>query len=131
MARKRDHKAEYAAAKRRAKAAGYKSQREYKTVRKTLSLPPRAMPVPKPIYETSYPWKRAESKRWSKEHSRRYTSKYRDSLTDEQVEMYWRAYVEEFDESGKVGATAKRKRIHDYLVPDIISEREWRGDYPV
>lgn len=132
MARKkRDYKAEYAAAKRRATQAGYKSEREYKTARKTLGVPRNASPIPKRLYTQSTSYKRVQSKAWSKAHSNRHTSSYRDIMTDDQVDRYWAAYVEDFDESGKAGKREKQRRIHDYLVPDILTETEWKGTYPV
>lgn len=127
MARKaRDHKAEYAAAKRRATRAGYQSQREYKRVRKELNLPPRAMPVPKRVLELNPITRlRRESQQWSDEHSHRYNSRYRKTLTDDQVERYHAAFVEDIPLEGERLDREKRRRIHRYLVPDLVKPIEW------
>ena|SRR6266540_3888185 len=125
MARKaRDYKAEYRAAKLRATRAGYKSEREYKRVRRELALPPRTMPVPKRILETNpIVARRRESQRWSDAHSHKDTSRYSPSLTDRQAELYHAAYVAPY---GKRMSDAKRlDLIHDYLVPDWMSQDEW------
>ena len=129
MARKpRDHAAEYAAAKRRATRAGYKSEREYKKVRKELNLPPRTMPVPKRVLELNPVTRlRRESQKWSDEHSHRYNSRYRKTLTDAEVEAYHAAFVEPLALAGEQLDREKRKRIHHYLVnvAKLVKWTDW------
>lgn len=122
MARKtRDYKAEYAAAKRRATRAGYKSEREYKRVRKELALPPRTMPVPKRILEANpITALRRQSQAWSDAHSKRKNSRYRPSMPDAQVVKYHAAFVE-----ADISDAAKVARIKRYLVPDLMTEDEY------
>lgn len=145
MARKkRDYKAEYAAAKRRAQSAGYKSEREYKAVRKALGTPRNAAPAPRRIIAAAAPETlnsaaanarsmaslRREAKAWSDRHSVRSTSRYTSRMTDEQVIRYHHAYVERIDGlSRRSYQREKRARIHDFLVPDFISDKEWKSTY--
>jgi len=139
VARKqRDYKAEYAAAKARATRAGYKSEREYKRVRKELKLPPRTSPVPKRIVENVKPGitadmsqMRRECQRWSDGHSRVDNSKYRPTMTNDQVRRYHKAFVEK--PKGKTRKERSRNKydaIHDYIVPDLMDEQEWERGYP-
>ena len=134
MARKpRDHAAEYAAAKRRATRAGYTSQREYKKVRKELNLPPRTMPVPKRVLELNPITRlRRESQKWSDEHSHRYNSRYRKTLTDAEVEAYHAAFPGQADliAAGLDGEQLDReirRRIHHYLVnvAKLVKWTDW------
>lgn len=141
MARKkRDYKTEYAAAKRRAQAAGYKSQREYKAVRKSLSLPPRTSPVPKRVIESQrvgvtsaandYSRRmsrlRREARSWSDKHSHIARSRYTPSMSDEQVSDYHNAYVERpTGLSRRKAALEKRRRIHHYLSRWFNLTPEW------
>lgn len=145
--RQRDYKKEYAATKRRIRAAGYKSEREYRAVRKELGLPRNVAPVPKRIQERIQPGitrratdtnslisrLRRESQAWSNAHSHVENSRYKRSLTDDQVRRYWRAYVE-YPVSGsnrRNRAIEKVRRLHDYLVPDFLTQEEWEANYPV
>lgn len=141
--RKRDYKAEYAASKRRATNAGYKSEREYRRVRKQLNLPPRTSPVPKRIIRNVRPEAinsgrtsselsrlRREAKQWSDTHSLRKTSKYRDSMSDEEVRRYHRAFVQPVNEgSRRERARERRRRIQEWLVPDFMDYDEWASKY--
>lgn len=122
MARKqRDYKAEYAAAKQRAARAGYKSEREYKQVRRELNLPRRASPVPKRILATNpILARRRESQRWSDRHSHKDRSRYSRTFTDAEVERYWRAYVEE-----DIRDPEKSARIKAWLVPKWMTDDEY------
>lgn len=123
MARRkpRDYKAEYAATVARARAAGYKSEREYKKVRRELNLPPRTMPVPKRVLELNPLTRiRRENQAWSDAHSLRSNSKYHREFTDDQAERYHRAFVEDIPDTPE-----KLKRIHDFEVPFLMSELEW------
>lgn len=148
MARKpRDYKAEYARTKARIKAAGFKSEREYKRVRKELGLPRTAAPAPRRILAASAPEKlqaaskpsatskeisrlRRECAAWSKKHSRKKRSEYRPSLTDDQVRRYHHAYVEELPKlSRRQRNREKRARLYDYLVPDWMTDEEWKQFY--
>lgn len=146
MARKkRDYKAEYAAAKRRATAAGYKSQREYKAARKALSVPRGASPVPKRIAEnvidggvssatnrsSRMRQLRKESRIWSDRHSRVPRSRYSPRMSDDVVERYHRAFVDDIPEVSRRKRPKERKRrIRDYLLDtDQITEDEWKQAY--
>lgn len=145
MARKkRDYKAEYAAAKRRATAAGYKSTREYTAVRKGLKLPPRTSPISKPIAEkitpgitatsvsanTALSRMRREAKKWSDVHSHSHRSRYSPSMSDDQLRKYHYAYVEKVPKnSRRKMANEKRERIRQYLVPDYLNQSEWESKY--
>jgi len=122
MARKqRDYKAEYRAAKLRATRAGYKSEREYKRVRRELALPRRAMPVPKRILQANpVVARRRESQRWSDEHSRRRNSRYSPSMSDADAERYWLAFVE----PGIVDSE-KHRRLKAFLVPLRVAPDDW------
>jgi len=124
----RDYKAEYAAEKLRATRAGYKSQREYKRVRKELNLPPRTMPVPKRVLELNPITRiRRENQRWSDEHSRRFNSRYQRTFTDDQAERYHAAFTdqENIPLEGEQLDREIRRRIHRFLVPDRIKPWEW------
>jgi hypothetical protein len=126
MARKkRDYKAEYAAAKRRATRAGYKSEREYKTTRKLAQLPPRTSLVPKRIFAGNDPALRQEAREWSAIHSRRPNSKYRENMSDDQVRRYHKAFVEPLDEVDSATTREKLKRIKAFMVPEIVKDDEW------
>lgn len=141
MARKkRDYKAEYAARKRNATRAGYKSVREYSRVRKEFNLPRGTAPVPRRIAERIQPnvsapkvsraqRLRNEARAWSRKHSHRHTSRYRPSMTDEEVEKYHHTFVEWIEGSRKEVGREKRRRIRDYLVPDHMDYDEWASKY--
>lgn len=143
--RQRDYKAEYAATKRRVRASGYKSEREYRAVRKQLKLPPRTSPVPKRIQERIQPGitasattsagriarLRRESHHWSDQHSHVKNSRYFKSFTDAQVERYWQAYVE-YPVPGtnrKNRAQEKARRLKTFLYPDFLTLEEWEENY--
>lgn len=146
MARKRrDYKAEYRASKERATRAGYSGVSEYRAVRKALRLPPRTSPIPKRILESESPGfsvsatsisahiahLRREDKKWSDAHSRVPNSRYSPNFTPDQVERYYAAYVDD-DIPGrnrKERAREKLRRLHDFLVPDFITEDEWKQKY--
>ncbi len=146
MARKpRDYKAEYAAAKRRATASGYKSEREYKQVRKALKLPRTAQPAPRRILEKTAPRKlaratnapkvasqrRREAREWSDKHSHRPHSRYSPKMSDRQVALYHKAFVEPlppelYYSDQREWERRKLARIKDYLVPDLLpTEDDW------
>jgi hypothetical protein len=133
--KRRDYRAEYQARKQRATAAGYESVRQYGKVRKELNLPPRSSPVPKRIYLSGTQLKRQQAERWSRAHSHVKRSRYKASFTNTELEAYWQAFVRP-PEPGETRLdrkfrTAKRKRVHDYLVGQgIITEQQWRdGNY--
>lgn len=142
MARKqRDYKAEYARAKARATRAGYKSERQYKAVRKTLQLPRNAPVIPAWVAAPDVTATatatggigrlRRESREWSQKHSKVANSRYRASMTDEQVERYHRAFV--VKPVGKTRYERNRNKyeaIEAYLVPDLLDEKEWESKYP-
>jgi hypothetical protein len=139
--RNRDYKAEYAAAKRRAKSAGYQSEREYKAVRKALGIGRRDPIIPRtianPTRVESAPAEarriskvRRDNRRWSQKHSRKTSTEYNPRVTDAQAEAYHAAWVEPVDESGKQGRDVKRRVMKDYLVGyDIIDADEWAQIY--
>lgn len=140
MARKRDHKAEYQARKRKALQSGYASEREYKAARKRLNVPRNASPISRPIAVTidntlsrdHMRYIRRQSARWSDKHSYVTRSRFGKNMTDDQVERYYKAFVEPITEGSRRGkAKERRRRIHDYLVPDYITEREWMQQYGV
>lgn len=141
--KERDYHAEYVAAKQRATARGYKSEREYKKVRKELGLPRNVSLVPKRVLDmntdqttlqTAHSWRmRREAKEWSDRHSLRESSRYKPNMTDAQVERYHNAYVRDITQVSpdKIErARRKLQALHDYLVPDYLSEQEWEGKYP-
>lgn len=148
MARKqRDYKAEYAAAKKRATAAGYKSQREYKTARKALRTPRNVSPVPRTVAERSLRAEggltqaraeqarirrlRLESRDWSRKHSKVNTSSYSPSMSDDRVEAYHVAYVAEPPGDDRdAREEARLEWLHDYLVPNFYTEEQWQELYP-
>lgn len=136
--KQRDYKAEYQARKRKATQLGYTSEREYKRARKALATPRRQNPLPKaqalaisPTLSIPISRIRRASQRWSDAHSRVINSQYDPSMTDDQARRYWRAFVEDIPGVGKSKSRQKEKRnrIHDYLVPDIMDEKEWTGKY--
>lgn len=138
MPRKRDHKAEYLARKRKAQRAGYASEREYKAARKTLGVPRNASPISRPIASTidnslstkHIRYVRGQNAAWSRKHSYVSRSKFDKNMTDDQAERYYTAFVEPITEGSRRGkAKERRKRIHDYLVPDYITETEWTQQY--
>lgn len=101
--RKRDHKAEYRAAKERASRSGYQSVRQYKVVTKT---------------------KRA-NKNWSDTRSRMPSSKWESFMDDEQAIAYHRAFVKQYGTRAE-----KLDAIHDYLMDySDMTESEWEQNY--
>lgn len=118
MARKpRDHKAEYQRRKQLAQQRGFKSVRQYKRVRKELTLPRTSSVSMKAI--------RREGVEWSASHSRKASSRYRMDFTDAEAVDYYQAYVLE-----KGDKNAKLKRLHKYLVGNgLVTEDEWVESY--
>ena len=140
MAKKRDYKAEYAAAKARAKRAGYASQREYRAARKEAGLKGgNVSPLRKSTKQRMYPngmppargnlFKRAMSKIWSDKHSQSVRSGYNDSWSDEKVDLYYSAFVEEKEGSRRTKSKLKRDAIRDWLVPQWMDHLEWEQIY--
>lgn len=144
MARKpRDYKKEYAQAKQKATAAGYKSQREYKRVRRELTLPTKASPIPKRILQNTSPEVisnidrsnitrlRNESRKWSKAHSKSTRSKFRAGMTDAEIIAYHTSFVERASEdlSRRKRAARRRKHLHKWLVPQFMGQDEWDEKY--
>lgn len=132
--KQRDYKAEYAARKRRATSAGYKSVKEYSKARKTLGTPRNASPVPKRIARTeseslSRSFKRSEAREWSRKHSHRASSRYRESMTDAEVDRYHHTFVEWIEGSRREVGKEKRSRIRQWLVPDWMTDQEWKSTY--
>lgn len=111
MARKpRDYKAEYAAAKRRATAAGFESERDYKEN-----------------------FIRAQCAAWSDLHSHTPRSEYDEEWELERVRRYYRTFVDQRGYramSKKARAKEKRRRLKEWLVPDFMTETEWQQNYP-
>lgn len=141
MARKRDYKKEYAASKAKAKAAGYKSQREYRKARKDLGLKGRGVsPLHKATKAKMYPVAtppqtlrkiRRLCQEWSDEHSQNDRSKYNPQWSDAKVLKYYIAFVVRPDQ--KLSRRKRKKQklqwLHDYLVPDWMDEIEWQTNY--
>lgn len=119
MARKpRDHKAEYAARKRKAQALGYSSVRKYRKTRKELELSPREPTPSRDIARI-----RRESKEWSDKHSLRRISKYKPEMPDDGVIGYHRAFVlHPYDDD----TPRKRRRMKEYYTKWLgFTESEW------
>jgi hypothetical protein len=110
MARKpRDYKAEYAAAKRRATAQGFKSEREAKRARKDFKLAA-----------------------WSAKNSHTPRSQYNPNWLPSAKRQYERTFVAN-DYAGmskKARAKEKRRRLKEWLVPRFMTETEWAQKYP-
>ncbi len=134
--RKRNYKAEYATRKNRAKAAGYSGVREYTRTRKQLGLKPNARisPIPKAVLKDSNAkdWgMRSRAKIWSDAHSRTEHSRYKETLTNAQVERYYHAFVEDLPPgiNEQKQDFIKRQRIKKYLVPDFLKDdKEWSAN---
>lgn len=148
MARKRDHKAEYAARKKRAKKAGYSGVSEYRRARKVLALPRRKRLPPKQIirrYDTvtnrqtmdvielspGMSRMRREAAKWSALHSRYPRSEFDPGMSNKQVRAYHHAYVERPSGlSRRRTAREKRRRIGAYIADWYdLSEAEWSQRY--
>ena len=144
VARKRDHKAEYAARKAAAKRRGYESVRETRRARKVLSLPRRRHTPPKRVLERydsslidviepsqSVGRLRREARKWSDAHSRVDRSKYRDDMTNKELRAYHKAFVEPpKGVSRRKKARAKRQRIKEYIMSTYdMTEEEWQAAY--
>lgn len=137
----RDYKAEYARAKARAKAAGFKSEREYKRARKGLSVPRAASPVKRliPASELARADAKAkdiakirrEARRWSATHSHVTNSQYVNRMTDAQVIAYHRAYVEGNKLAGPGAGKAWHNRLKEYMVDEmgLMDEEEFENLY--
>lgn len=138
--KKRDHKAEYARRKARAKAAGYSGVTQYRRARKVLALPPRTSPVPKSVLERTAPDTvdrititpdrrlRNESAAWSNTHSRVTNSQYDPSFSMARVRDYHKAFVDRLENlSRRKRAQGKRKNIYHYLVTwcGMPADKEW------
>jgi hypothetical protein len=143
MAKKpRDYKAEYRRTKERIRAKGYESEREYKRIRKELSLPKRAPAPDKSELQRErpslfaqrersiLPRLRRESKAWSNAHSHTGSSRYSDSMSDDEVRRYHRAFVERIETGSRRGkAREKRRRIREWIVPAFLDQQEWEQNY--
>ncbi len=134
--KQRDYKAEYAKAKAKANASGYKSEREYKRARKTLRLPPRTSPVPKRVYERLNATDpilsrlRRESQAWSDAHSKSGRSKYDHRMSDDKLRLYHLAFVDPVTGETKRKRYLKKKAaLRAYLVPDHVDDKEWNEKY--
>src|SRR5688572_10698482 len=95
--RNRDYAKEYAAAKKRANAAGYKSQREYKQARKRLGVKgARVSPVPKRVASSIISAgadRDTRARQWSNRHSKVTESRWSDTFNETQREAYFNTYV--------------------------------------
>lgn len=127
--RKRDYKAEWAARKRRATAAGYRSVGEYSQARKKLGTPRNASPLPKRVTERVTKTDgviRRESKAWSDKHSRQSSSRYRASWDDEKVGRYYDTFVADWH-----SAKSKRRAITEWVRRgQFYSSTEYESLYP-
>lgn len=125
--RRRNYKAEYAARKQRARAAGYESIREYTAARKRLGTPRRASPVPKRVSEAIIAagnTRDQAAKAWSNRHSKVKESAWSDSFNESQREAYFNTYVKPSRNRAKW-----KKSQHDYLVPAFYTEEEYNERY--
>lgn len=126
--RKRDYKAEYARAKARANAAGYKSQREYKRARK--GLPTRSSPIPQPIRNRI---RDAEAREWSKQHARMPSAKFSTKWGRERRDLYYETFVEPSKSGNKSSNDREdaqwRRNLKKLLVPKVYSLEEFNERY--
>lgn len=150
MAKRRDYKAEYARTKARAKAAGYSGEREYRSVRRALALPPRSSPISRRVLSRSAPERlnaaasetadlariRREARRWSETRSQLDSTKLPRGLTEKQIRAYHKAFVNNLSESKRLpkgerdaNRRANAQARYDYFVPDFMEDDEWREKY--
>lgn len=128
MARQRDYRAEYAARKARAKAAGYTGVTEYSRARK--GLPRGASPLPKSAKLYAESDQRRRAYKWSRTHSHSARSRYTASMSDKQVT----AFLDAFDVTWGHTKAERRERLealHDYLMEydDDFDEGDWDESY--
>lgn len=128
--RKRDYAAEYARAKAKAQAAGYKSQREYKRAR--AGLTGRVSPVPKTVRDKI---RDADSKAWSNKHSKSPSSKFNTRWGRERRDAYYQVFVEPYNnpqrpkDAKDTSDVRWRKELHKILVPRVYSDAEFNERY--
>jgi hypothetical protein len=129
MARKRNYKKEYAASKRKAKSAGYKSVRQYSKVRKSLAIPRNASPVPRRVLDRQRPrfietldagipnldGMIAASQFWSDHHSHEDTSRFNPDWSAVRILDYHHAYVQMPEGSRRKRGRNKQLRISQYV----------------
>lgn len=122
MARNRNYKAEYEKAKARAKAEGFKSERERKAARR---YPDKPLPDAVRSRNRSERVRRL-AKQWSDKHSRTLNSRYSAGWNDDRVEGYYDAYVRDTPEGDE-----KLSAMYDYLVEDseLVDPEEWESLY--
>ena len=148
MPRKRDYKAEYQRRKQKAQQAGYKSERELKRARALQARKRSAAVIPKDVFRRRAPdlfqtfehgrrdplyEKRRAAAQWSRDHSRQTHTKYKATMSNDALEKYWRAFVEPLNRFSGVGKRNRKQRkierLHDYMVPLVMSEEEWQERY--
>jgi len=130
MARKpRDHKAEYARRVERAKAAGYRSLRESKRVRKELRIPRNKPIIPKDKLLGKSPkeyreWK--DLRQWSLKHSRKSRSKYKPGRDKAYEDSYFNAYVNRKDKTHAEILADLKAYLYEY---EGMTDEEWESQY--
>lgn len=136
--KQRDYAAEYAAAKRRATAKGYKSEREYKAVSKATGgkAPDRRALSEEFIADakkerSAISKLRKEAREWSTKRSHVDTSRYSSRMTDAQARAYHDAFVNrpEGDRRSKKYKAEKLRRMRKYLVPQLMTGAEFDERY--
>lgn len=118
----RDYKAEYARAKARAKAEGYRSERQRKAARRAGRE--RQARTNKTVTYGSFKVNRdVQSAVWSIQHSRQPVTEFDDKWTDAQKNEYYRTFVGDYRKT-------KKNDILNYLI-QWYPERadEWRQLY--
>ena len=142
--RKRNYKAEYARRKTRAVAKGYKTPHHEYRARKALGLS-RIFPslrldeLPDFAFEKAtgadITRRRQEAQDWSDAHSHVKASRYRRNMSQKQLDDYWRAYVEPYEQLGpsrRKRAKERRLRIFEYMTkygyPIEGRQEDWKSD---
>jgi len=139
----RDHRAEYARQKAKAQAAEYRSQREYKRARKAAGITRRDPVPPKSslperiqssiVRETDITRMKRESRRWSNKSSWVEHSKFNpdNDWTEDQIRRYHQAYLVPIPKglSRREKKAWKLDQMHDFLVPDFMTEEQWKQLY--
>lgn len=129
--RKRDYKAEYARAKAKANAAGYKSQREYRVARKGLTG--RVSPVPAKVRDRI---RDNDSREWSRQHSRQPSSKFNTKWGRARRDAYYDIYVapslnpNRRADADDLTDERWRKALNKQLVPMVYTQEEFNERYP-
>jgi hypothetical protein len=148
--RKRDYKAEYARSKARSQSRGYTGPRQEKRARKAVGLT-RGFPslrfdeLPdfaiEQVSGRRIARMREEARYWSDNHSHVKASRYSGNMSNDQVEQYHAAYVQQPDTyrdsngkplSRRMRAKEKKIRIYRYLTGHGYTveggPEDWKSD---